>query len=398
MEIPTKYVIANCKVYAEETINERGFVLINDGQIADLGKYDDHMNFTNTYVIELDPSFCIVPGMIDLHIHGANGSDAMDATSEALFTIASALPQEGTTSFLATTITQNDEAIEAVLRNVATYMNDENFDGTAELLGVHLEGPFISSKRAGAQPLQFISKPDVELFKKWQRAANGTIKLVTYAPELDIDDVFTKYLKDTGVVPSIGHSDGSYEETMGSIEAGVCHATHLFNQMKGLHHREPGVVGGVLLNREITAELIADGIHVRPEIIQLTFQQKGKDGIILITDAMRAKYLDNGVFDLGGQSVTVQEGKALLEDGTLAGSILKMNDAMKNMMDYTGCSLADVISMTSTNAAKQLHADHRKGSIKKGKDADLVILNDKLEVQMTICRGKFAYQKEGGFV
>jgi N-acetylglucosamine-6-phosphate deacetylase len=229
------------------------------------------------------------------------------------------------------------------------------------------------------------------LFKKWQNIAQGSIRVVTMAPELEEGFKLAVYLKETGVVVSIGHSDALYEEAAEAIQKGVTHCTHLFNGMRGLHHREPGVAGAVLLHDEVRCELISDGIHVRPEIIRLVYQIKGKDGIILITDAMRAKCLGQGIYDLGGQQVTVDHSKATLADGTLAGSILKMNNAVKNIMQFTGCSLVDAIQMAAANPAKQLGIFDRKGSISVGKDADIVVLDDSFEIAMTICRGNVAY-------
>ena len=254
-----------------------------------------------------------------------------------------------------------------------------------------MEGPFISDKKSGAQPVEAIMKPDLQLLIKWQEMASQSIKLVTIAPELEGSLEVIRYLKKHGVIASIGHSDASYEEVVKAIEAGASHVTHLFNGMRGLHHREPGVVGAALLHEELMTELIADGIHVRPELIKLAFLQKGREKMILITDAMRAKCLGEGVSELGGQRVTVHSGRATLHDGTLAGSILKMIDGARNVMEYTGCSIEDVLYMTAVNPAKQLQIFHRKGSLSPGKDADLVVLNERLEVVMTFCRGQLAY-------
>ncbi len=233
------------------------------------------------------------------------------------------------------------------------------------------------------------------MFKKWQTVSKNHIKLVTLAPERDGGLELTAYLRDTGVIASIGHSDAKYEEAVEGIKAGITHATHLFNGMRGLHHREPGVVGAVLLHEQVKTELIVDGIHVRPEMVKLVFRQKGKEGIILVTDAMRAKCLGSGIYQLGGQEVFVSDQQATLKDGTLAGSILKMKDAARNMMSFTNCTLEEVIYMSSTNPAKQLNVFDRKGSIKVGKDADLVLLDKNNQVVMTFCRGELAYKREG---
>lgn len=388
-----KILLSNLIVYAENQVVENGYVLFDDTQILEVGPIEKLRVKEPFQKYEFDSQFKVIPGFIDLHIHGVAGADTMDRTEEAIRTMASALPQEGTTSFLATTMTGVRNQIEEALLNIRKYREDNNKPGMSEVIGVHLEGPFISPKRAGAQHPEHILEPSIPLFQRWQDLSGGAIKLVTLAPELKGGKELTSYLKKTGVVASIGHSDAIYTEVVESIQAGITHATHLFNQMRGIHHREPGVVGAVLIHDEVKCEIIADGIHVRPEMVKFAYQNKGKEGLILITDAIRAKCMGNGTYELGGQKVIVKENRATLRDGTLAGSILKLKDAAKNIMSYTGCTLQEIIEMASINPAKQINVFDRKGSIKEGKDADLVILNDQLEVVMTFCRGKLAYSK-----
>ncbi|GED12050.1 N-acetylglucosamine-6-phosphate deacetylase [Aneurinibacillus migulanus] len=389
---PASMLITGIRVYAEKGIINEGYVAIRNGKIHEVGQmagctdtdgYDRLFPFSNSYKL--------LPGMIDLHIHGAGGADTMDATHEAIQTIAARLPQEGTTSFLATTMTQEVKHIERALVNVADYRKQANGPGEAEILGVHLEGPFLSPKRAGAQPADKMLNPDIALFERWQRSAAGLIRLVTVAPELPGGMEFVSHLAQCGVVASVGHSDATYAEVAEGVRCGLKHVTHLFNGMRGLHHREPGVAGAALLHPELLAELIVDGIHVHPEMIKLVYQQKGRNGLTLITDAMRAKCLGEGTYELGGQEVTVQDGRALLSDGTLAGSIVKMKDAAANAMHFTGCTLEDIVYMTAVNPAKQLGLFASKGSIALGKDADLVVLDKNHEVVLTLCRGEIAF-------
>lgn len=384
-------LIKGAQVYQENKVIVNGYIKIIKQKIVEVGSMDELTDEDSFELIELSPEYKAVPGFIDVHIHGVNGADTMDATKDALETMTVALPQEGTTSFLATTITQNDEAIEKALVNAGDYIHNHQTTGKAEILGIHLEGPFVNAKRAGAQPINHIIDPSLELFKSWQTLSKDTIKLVTLAPEQTGGLEMVRYLKANAIIASIGHSDATYEEVLKAVEAGANHVTHLFNQMRGLHHREPGVVGATFLRDELIAEMIVDGIHVRPEMVKLAYELKRKEGLILITDAMRAKCLKNGHYDLGGQDVIVGEGKAVLSDGTLAGSILKLGKAVKNMMDYTGCSLEEAIEMASVNPAKQLNVFDRKGSIIVGKDADIVILDENLAVTMTFCRGKLAF-------
>lgn len=387
--------ITNLTVYSEDGIIEKGFIEIDGDKIKRVGQMADFNESNQDEVIIFDESYSLIPGMIDLHIHGASGADVMDATLEALETMTNTLPKEGTTSFLATTMTKTKEDIENAISNIAEFIPKQNL-GSAEILGAHLEGPFLSPKRAGAQHPDNIINPDVELFKKWQSLSGSNIRLVTLAPEEPGGLELTAYLKDTGVVASIGHSDAVYDQVEAAIEAGVSHATHLFNGMRGLHHREPGVAGAVLLHDEVKCEMIVDGIHIAPKMVKFAYKNKGSEGSILVTDAMRAKCLGAGMYDLGGQEVIVNEERAVLKDGTLAGSILKLNDAVRNMMKFTDCSLQDITEMTAVNPAKQINVFDRKGSIKAGKDADVVVVNEQLEVIMTFCRGRLAYSNREG--
>jgi N-acetylglucosamine-6-phosphate deacetylase len=388
-----KTLLKDVKLFLPDQTIDCGFLLIKDGVIEDLGYATDCPMIEEPYkLIQLSPDQVVTPGFIDLHIHGSSGADTMDATEEALNTIAAALPKEGTTSFLATTMTTHKEDIKEALRNAATYVEQNNSPGKAEVLGVHLEGPFISPKRIGAQHPDFVVEPNIEQFREWQQTANGNIKLVTLAPEQPGGMELVRYLTDEGVVSSIGHSDATYEQVDEAIRAGLSHATHLYNQMRPIHHREPGVVGAVFLRDEIKSEIIADGVHSRPEMVRLAYRNKGQEGLILITDAMRAQCLGDGDYDLGGQTVTVTGKTAQLKDGTLAGSILTLQKAAKNVMAFTSCGIREIIQMASVNPAKQMNVFDRKGSIEKGKDADLIIWGNE-EIEMTFCRGELAYQR-----
>ncbi|HEY8435635.1 MAG TPA: N-acetylglucosamine-6-phosphate deacetylase [Haloplasmataceae bacterium] len=342
--------------------------------------------------VAFDEEVIVVPGFIDQHIHGVNRSDAMDGTMEDLRNMAMSLPKEGTTSFLPTTMTQSVENILKALRRIKEYREKENIEG-AEVVGIHLEGPFINPEACGAQDPQYIVNPDIDLFDRFFKASGEAIKIVTLAPEQPGGFELIRYLTSLGVIASIGHTKATYEQTLQAIEAGARLSTHTYNAMTGLHHRQIGVVGAVLLHEELHAELIADGLHVHPKAIEILYKNKGRDSITLITDSLRAKGLPDGIYDLGGQAVTVQNGEARLPGNVLAGSTLRMIDAVKNVMRYLGLSLEDAVAMASTNPAKQLGLFDRKGSIEVGKDADLVVLNRDYDIVMTICRGRIAYQK-----
>ncbi|MEH7416003.1 N-acetylglucosamine-6-phosphate deacetylase [Neobacillus drentensis] len=388
-------LLKGIRIYSDGQWIEHGYIKIKNQKIMEIGN-TDHLSLQEEYeVLNVPLSLKAIPGFIDVHIHGANGADTMDATKEALDTMTQALPGEGTTSFLATTMTQEEKQIEEALINAGKYISEVQPPGKAEVLGIHLEGPFVNKEKAGAQPIQHIINPNLELFKKWEELANQTIKIVTLAPEQPGGLELVRYLKANGMIASIGHTNATYEQVLEAIDAGVNHVTHLYNQMTGLHHREPGVVGAAFLKDELKAELIVDGVHVHPEMVKLAYKQKGKEGIILITDSMRAKCLKNGNYDLGGQDVIVQDGRAFLSNGTLAGSILKLGQGVKNILSFTGCHIEEAIEMAAVNPAKQLHIFDRKGSISVGKDADIVLLDENFDVYMTICRGKVAYIKGG---
>ncbi|MBD8016224.1 N-acetylglucosamine-6-phosphate deacetylase [Planococcus wigleyi] len=365
-----------------------GDILLEGGKISRVAEKIEAQ--ADVHIDATGKNWTAFPGFIDVHIHGAAGHDAMDATPEAVKGLAGVLPKEGTTSFLATTMTQSDEAISAALKNIRDFQME---DGQAEMLGVHLEGPFISDKRAGAQPIEHIVEPSYPLFQKWQKLSGNQIRLVTLAPETTNGLAFIKNLAEDGVIASIGHSDGTLEEVQAAVRAGASHVTHLYNQMSPFHHRNPGVVGASLTEKGLTVEVIADFIHSHPTSVELAFRQKGAERLILITDAMRAKGLAPGVYDLGGQDVQVTRKDARLADGTLAGSILTMDAAIRNVQSITGCSLNELVSMTSANAAKELGLSN-KGSLQEGTDADVAILDDSFTVQLTICRGTIAYTKE----
>lgn len=389
-------IIRNVKVYGESRVYEQGYVHFEDGKIVSAGEDRDLEGqfAAHTEQTKFNQGYICIPGFIDVHIHGAAGADVMDATAEALKKMAYSLPKEGTTSFLATTMTQESGAIEKALQNAGSFMDEQETSGVSEMLGIHLEGPFLSPEKAGAQPVEHILEPDADLFDTWQQVSRGHIRMATIAPEREGGCELIRHLAEKGVVASIGHTNATYEQCKSGVEAGATHVTHLFNGMSGLHHREPGAAGAALLMGELTAELIADGFHSRPEMIDLAFRTKKEDALVLITDSMRAKCLKNGSYDLGGQKVIVKDGQARLEGGSLAGSVLKMSDAFRNMIRFTDCSIHQAVKMASFNPARQLKVSNRKGSIAPGKDADLVILDESLDVFMTICRGEVAYDRE----
>lgn len=376
-------IIKGHNIHTETKILPYGAITIDSGIIRDISLDIPHKSAAE--ILELPDDWQVLPGMIDVHVHGAAGADTMDATPEALATISDNLVKEGVTSFVATTMTATNEDIATALKNAQQYLHSQNKG--AEFLGVNVEGPFLAATKAGAQQAELLQKPDIKLVEKWLKLAPDVIKIVSVAPELANSCELIKFLTKNNIITSIGHSDATLQQAQQAIASGATEATHLFNAMHALHHREPGIAGACLLDERVYVELIADGIHVHPAMLQMTLKLKGKDKILLITDAMRAKYLQDGEYLLGGQKVYVADNKARLSDGTLAGSILRMDQALRNMVQFTNCSLTDAIKMVAVNPAKHLGVYDRKGSIAVNKDADLVILDADLNARMTVCRG-----------
>lgn len=357
--------------------------LTYDEKFVTIGKNEEGLQ-------ELPEEYVVVPGFIDEHVHGAAGSDAMDGTMEDLGKIANALASEGTTAFLATTMTQSPENITKALKAVKAYRELSPESG-AEILGVHLEGPFISKDFVGAQPIEYLAKPSVEVFKKYQDASGDCVRIVTLAPEVEGSTELIKYLVSQNIVASIGHTNATYVDVKKAVEVGATNLTHTYNAMKPLHHREVGTVGSGFLFDELNCECICDGIHVSGPAIQLLHKNKPADKMTLITDAMRAKHMPDGVSELGGQVVIVKNGEARLENGILAGSVLKMNNAVKNVMKFLNLPLEEVVKLASQNPAKNLGVFDQMGSIKEGKRADFVILDKDLNVVQTVRNGKVIY-------
>lgn len=387
-------IIKGLNVYADSAVLSRSSVTIIGSTIEAMG--DIIFKEGGTKVLEFPSDWHLIPGMIDLHVHGSFGADTMDATFASLETISKSLAMEGVTAFLPTTMTASVLDIEQALINVHDYLKAGKNINAAEILGINLEGPFLSPQKAAAQSVNAITYPSVDLFNVWQKKCDNLIKIVTIAPEVSRGLEFVKYLKDHDVIAAIGHSNASYEQAIAAIDAGCVHATHLFNAMSAMHHREPGLVTALLLDDRVMTEIIADLVHLHPAILQLTVKLKGLERTVLITDAMRAKNLSDGTYELGGQKVVVKNHEARLSDGKLAGSTLRMDVALKNMITHAKCQLSDAVKMATENPAKQLKIFARKGSITAGKDADLVVLDSNLQVQMTICKGAIVYTNING--
>ena len=361
---------------------------IENGKIAYIG--EDASKITDA--LPYEEGAIVVPGFIDQHIHGAAGADAMDGTVQALSTIANAVASEGTTGFLATTMTQSPENISKAMNAVKEYVASNPEEG-AKVLGIHLEGPFISVKHIGAQPLEYVAAPDIAVFDDYNAKSGNAIKIVSLAPEVEGADELIKHMTANGIIASAGHTDAGYKDIEKAIDSGLANITHTYNAQKGLHHRDVGVVGSAMLFDSLNSEAICDLVHLSAPAIKLLIKNKPHDKFTLITDSMRAKHLPDGLSELGGQEVIVKDGEARLRNGALAGSILKMNTAIKNLVLMLDVPFTDAIDFATINPAKNLKIDDKVGSIKVGKNADLTVLDGEFNVLLTIREGKTIYSK-----
>lgn len=373
---------ANVYVYGKGVVNTS--LTVENGKIASLS--DEPAEF-----YDIPEDAIVVPGFIDEHIHGSAGADAMDGTVSALETIARSIAGEGTVGFLATTMTQSPENISKAMSAVKEYKSEKRSYG-AEVLGVHLEGPYINKSKAGAQPEIYICNPSIEQFSKYNVLSGNNIKIVTFAPESDGSREFVGYLKENGIRANVGHTSAKFTLAEEALTWGATGITHTFNAQSAFTHREAGVVGAALLLDDYTCELICDTIHVSVPAIKILVKNKPHDKLVLITDAMRAKNLGDTVSELGGQTVYVKNGEARLADGTLAGSVLRMNDAVKNMVTKCGVDFCTAVDFASANPARNLGIFDKVGSIEEGKNASFAVLDKDFNVLMTIRDGEIIYK------
>ncbi|WP_425449385.1 N-acetylglucosamine-6-phosphate deacetylase [Dethiothermospora halolimnae] len=380
-----RYIIKGKEVYTDNEIINNGCVIIKEGLIEDISTkgYEDSM------IIDME-KYKILPGLIDSHIHGANGYDTMDCTYKSLNEISKYLAKNGVTSFLPTTVTSSLDKIKLATENIA-YSKEKGTEG-AGIIGSYIEGPYISQKYKGAHPKEFIRDISIEDIKLLLKSSNDTIKVVALAPEkkgaLELIDLLTS----KGIKVSLGHSNGTFDITEKAISKGATIGVHIFNGMRGLHHREPGILGSILTNENIYGELISDTIHVHPKAMDILIKSKGADKVYLISDCMMAGGLDDGEYNLGELKVTVKDSMPRLSNGSLAGSTLKLIDGVKNMVEILGINPIDAVNMGSLIPARALGIEDKYGSITKNKRADITIIDDNWNVVMTIVDGKVVYK------
>ncbi|MDX1301331.1 N-acetylglucosamine-6-phosphate deacetylase [Photobacterium sp.] len=380
-----RYALLADRVFTPASIETDTVVIIADGKIEAVTATIP----TDCDVIHLEGQ-SLLPGFVDIHIHGRQGADVMDATDEALQNIANALPQTGVVGWVGTTVTAPWDDILNALSGVRTFIEQKQTHG-AELLGSFLEGPYFTEPHRGSHPPAYLKSPSIGELEQLKEAASASLLRAAVAPEAEGAMEAISWLTEHGIKTSVAHTDATFDQVTEAHNRGADCGVHLFNGMRGLHHREPGCCGAVLYH-DMLAELIADGIHVNPVMMQLAYRMKGYQGIALITDCMRAGGLSDGEYQLGAQTITVTQGEARSPCGSLAGSTCSLDQALRNMVFESHVPEWDAVQMASSVPAKYLGVAHRLGSIAEGMDASLTIMNNDLQVQGTLINGEWAYK------
>lgn len=381
-------VIANGRVCTPFETLDKGMVVVREGRIAFVAPFNRRRLPEGAKVIDASGKI-VLPGFVDVHVHGARGYDVMDGTYDAIDRISRFLARTGVTAFLPTTVSAPQERMLASARAVRE--STERGVGGARPLGLHMEGPYINPERRGAQNVEHIRPPSIEEVQEVLRACGDRLRMVTLAPEMSGAMALISFLKERGIIPSMGHTNATFREAMAGFQKGVRHAAHVFNAMRGFHHREPGALGAILIRDDVTVELIADWVHVHPVSIRLLLRLKGSDRVVLITDSIRAAGMPDGTYELGGLEVIVRDGICRLKTGSLAGSTLTLNKAVGNVTKRLGLPLSESVKMATVNPARLLEIDDRKGSLEPGKDADIVVADRDMNISMTIVQGRIAF-------
>jgi N-acetylglucosamine-6-phosphate deacetylase len=386
--MPTTVIHASRILTPDDEISD-GVIVVEGSRIAAMG-HRDEMRLPSDAVDFVATGMTVVPGFVDVHIHGAGGHDVMEGDVRALDRITSTVARHGTTSIVATTVTAPIEDTCRSLQGIAQYIrareNAESDHLAAEILGIHLEGPFISKARRGVHPPDALAKPSVSTFGKYIEAADGLVKIVTLAPELPGALELIAAAVAAKIVAAIGHTDADYDQARAAIHAGARHAVHMYNAMRPFEHRDPGVVGAILTDPEVTAEVIADLVHVAGPAIQVLIGTKGFDTVLLVSDGIAATGMPDGKYRLGNFEVSVKDGVARNGEGKLAGSTLTMDRALRNVVGI-GVPLQDAVRMATVLPARRLGLAGKKGIIAVGADADLVALTPDLRVAGVMTRG-----------
>ena len=332
----------------------------------------------------------VTPGFIDPHIHGCGGVDVMDGSWESVNTVSRLLVRHGTTSFLPTTVSAPPDVLSHAVERLGVALS-QPFDG-ATPLGIHLEGPFISTAKRGTHKASNVLAPNVDLIDKWARSSGNRIRLMTIAPELEGTDALLLMARHHGVIVAMGHSDATFGQAKEAADRGVCYAVHTFNAMRAMNHRDPGIVGEVLVDDRVWAEIIVDGIHVDPALVRVFARSKGKSLVLLVTDAISATDMPDGRYALGGDTIAVADGICRDSEGRLAGSTLTQEVALKNFVEWTDWAFQDALFGLTLNPARALKLD-RKGILEPGADADVLIMDAQFRILKTLVAGKIVFER-----
>lgn len=378
--------IKNATVITPYHVLKKASIFISDGKIKDVRQAGNAVLPKGTRIIDAKNNI-VAPGFIDVHVQGAGGSDVLDGTKYALQNIAKTLAKNGTTSFLATTVATDKASphlkiIDEVIRAGT---------GGANILGIHLEGPYINPLKKGMIKPENIKEASLADLNRIIRLCKGRLRMMTIAPEVKGALVIIPVLRKRGIVASFGHSNATYEQTLKGLKNGISHATHVFNAMPQLHHRMPGPLAALFEDKKCTLQLVGDAVHIHPSVMRLLIKIVGVDRIVLITDSMSAAGLKNGKYVYNGLEYISYNGTARYKDGTLIGTSLALREVATRMIRLAGVSLQDAVKMATINPAKTLGIEYKKGSITPSKDADLVIMDKKLFVKKVIIGGKVIF-------
>jgi N-acetylglucosamine-6-phosphate deacetylase len=387
-------LFTNAQIYVPGGLLKGASLYVKNGRIERIFSSEENCEITAEEVVDVQGAN-MVPGFVDVHVHGGGGFDVMSGNPQDINGMSLFHASKGTTSFLATTLTHHKSAIEKAIEGIVKAM-EEGSDG-AEVAGIHLEGPFLNKAHCGAQNPEHIRGGTLEELQSYIDLSKGNVRLMTIAPEQKDAMEVIKLAVKQGITISLGHSDATYDIVQQSVQAGASHVTHLFNGMRGLHHREPGLAGSALMMDDLAVELICDGFHVHRELVSYVFRVKPREQIVLITDCISAAGCSDGEYELGSLPVILKNGLVRLKTadhtlGSLAGSSLTMDQALRNTIEYTELSLEQILPTLTINPARQIGLEHRKGSIERGKDADLVILDHQNRVKSTYVQGRRVYE------
>jgi N-acetylglucosamine-6-phosphate deacetylase len=382
-------VLVGGKVVTPFRILNDATIVIQDNKIYELGKSADIKIPKDANVIDCSGK-TITPGFVDLLVHGGGGYAFAGGDPVSIEKVARYFLEHGSTTMLASLYARPEELLLSDIRKLADYIIAHP---ESNIKGIHMEGPYLNKELKGAMNESYLWKPTVESWNKMWEASRGLIRLMSIAPELPGAIEVMREASFRNVVLSIGHSMANYDEIELAIDNGAAHVTHMFNAMKPFHHRKPGVILGALLRNELKIELIADTLHVHPAVMEFLLKVKGANGIIAVSDSIRAGGMHEGEYDFADQKVFMKDSKAILKDGTLAGSTLTLNKAVKNLVQTANAKLTDAVRMAGLNGAKVINLEHSKGVISSGRIADIVVMDDEYEVDMTIQNGKIVYQR-----